>query len=55
MPMRSKAQWRFLYARHPRIAKRFAHHTKTSYKRLPARKAAGARKATSARRAGKRR
>ena len=34
MPFRSKAQQRFMFARHPRIARRWAKHTK-SFKRLP--------------------
>jgi hypothetical protein len=39
MPFRSKAQMRFLYARHPRVAKRWAKHTSRSQmRRLPARK-----------------
>ena len=37
MPLKSKAQARFLFATHPRIAKRWAKHTK-SIKKLPARK-----------------
>lgn len=37
MPFRSKAQQRFLFAKHPRIAKRFAKETK-NIKGLPARK-----------------
>lgn len=34
LPFRSKAQRRFLFAKHPRIAKRFAQHTKKGV-RLP--------------------
>lgn len=37
MPFKSKAQQRFMFAKHPRIAKRWAKHTK-SFKALPARK-----------------
>lgn len=46
MPFRSKAQQRFLFARHPEIARRWAKETK-NIKRLPARKR---RRATSRRR-----
>lgn len=37
MPFKSKAQARFLYAKHPKIAKEFAAKT-PSIKALPARK-----------------
>jgi len=37
MPFKSKAQARYMFARHPRIAKRFAKHT-PSIKALPERK-----------------
>lgn len=36
MPFRSKAQQRFMFAKHPQIAKRWAKKTK-NMKRLPAR------------------
>lgn len=36
MPFRSKAQMRWMYANKPRMAKRWARHTKST-KRLPAR------------------
>lgn len=36
MPFKSKAQARFMFAKHPKIAKRWAAHTK-SIKALPAR------------------
>jgi hypothetical protein len=39
MPFKSKAQARYLYAKHPRIAKKWAAKTK-SVKALPARKRA---------------
>lgn len=36
MPFKSKAQQRYLYARHPEIAEEFAEHTsKKAYKTLP--------------------
>ena len=36
MPFTSKSQQRYLYARHPEIAEKFAEHTpKKAYKRLP--------------------
>jgi hypothetical protein len=35
MPFKSKAQARFMFAQHPRVAARWARHTK-SIKRLPA-------------------
>jgi hypothetical protein len=35
MPIKSKAQARFLYAKKPKLAKKFAEHTKTSIKNLP--------------------
>jgi hypothetical protein len=34
MPFRSKAQARWMFARHPKMARRWAKHTK-SIKRLP--------------------
>ena len=37
MPFKSKAQQRFLFARHPKIAREFASKTK-SFKKLPERK-----------------
>jgi len=37
MPFKSKAQQRFMFAKHPRIAKRWARHTK-NMKKLPAKK-----------------
>lgn len=38
MPIRSKKQWKFLFARHPRIAHRFAHEKgQRSYRSLPTR------------------
>jgi hypothetical protein len=41
-PIRSKAQWRFLFATHKKFARRWAHMTpggpKVRYRRLPARK-----------------
>lgn len=37
MPFKSKAQTRFMYAKHPKIARRWQGHTSTSYKNLPAR------------------
>jgi hypothetical protein len=38
MPFRSKAQKGFLFAKHPKIAKKFASHTsKGQYKRMPKR------------------
>jgi hypothetical protein len=37
MPFRSQAQRRFLFAKHPRIAKKWAKHTK-NVKALPERK-----------------
>ena len=37
MPFRSRAQRRYLYAKHPAMAKRWAKHT-PSGKRLPERK-----------------
>lgn len=37
MPFKSKAQQRFMFARHPRIAQRWAKKTK-SFKALPERK-----------------
>jgi hypothetical protein len=39
MPFKSKAQARYLFAKHPKVAKHFAAKTK-SIKRLPARKRA---------------
>lgn len=39
MPFRSKAQQRFMFARHPKIAKKWAKHTSAKqFKKLPARK-----------------
>lgn len=39
MPFKSKAQQRYLYAKHPEVAKEFAKKTpKAAYKRLPERK-----------------
>lgn len=36
MPFQSKAQQRYLYAKHPEVAKRFAAETpKSAYKNLP--------------------
>lgn len=35
MPFRSKAQMRWMFVHHPRIARRWAHHTR-NLKRLPA-------------------
>lgn len=35
MPMKSKEQWRALFAKNPSVARRFAHETKRSYKSLP--------------------
>lgn len=35
--MESKAQWRYMYAKHPKDAKRLAHKTKTDYEDLPER------------------
>jgi hypothetical protein len=40
MPMKSKAQWRFLFATHKPFARKWAHQT-PSYKALPRRKGAG--------------
>ncbi len=40
MPFTSKAQWRWMFVHHPKMAKRWAKHTKSSFKRLPARKRA---------------
>lgn len=40
MPFRSKAQQRFMFAKHPRIAKRWAKETK-NFKSLPERKGKG--------------
>lgn len=37
MPMKSKAQWRYMFANHPRIAKRWAEHTKVDFQNLPER------------------
>ena len=37
MPFKSKAQQRWMFAKHPKMAKRWAKETK-SMKRLPARK-----------------
>jgi hypothetical protein len=41
-PIRSKAQWRYLFASHKPFARRWAHMTpggpKVRYRRLPARK-----------------
>jgi len=36
MPFKSKAQQRFMFAKHPKIAREFAAHT-PSFKSLPAR------------------
>lgn len=38
MPIKSKAQWGFLFAKHPEMARRWAHETPTSYKKLPEKK-----------------
>lgn len=39
MPFKSKAQQRYLYAKEPKVAKRFAKETpKSAYKSLPERK-----------------
>ena len=36
MPFKSKAQQRYLFARHPEVAEEFAEHTpKKKYKKLP--------------------
>lgn len=36
MPFKSKAQQRYLYAKHPEVAKEFAKHTSTrQFKKLP--------------------
>lgn len=36
MPFKSKSQARFMYAAHPRLAKKWAKHTrKAKFKRLP--------------------
>jgi len=36
MPFESKAQMRFLYAKHPEVAESFSDHTpKSAYKKLP--------------------
>lgn len=36
MPFKSKAQQKFLFAKHPEVAKEFAEHTpKKAYKKLP--------------------
>lgn len=36
MPFVSKAQQKFLYAKHPEVAEEFAEHTpKSAYKKLP--------------------
>lgn len=40
MPFKSKAQARFMFAKHPGIAKEFAEHT-TSIKALPEKKKKG--------------
>lgn len=37
MPFRSQAQWRMMYARHPEIARRWAHETPGGYRSLPRR------------------
>lgn len=38
MPFKSKAQQGYLFAKHPKVAKKFAKETpKSAYKRLPAR------------------
>jgi hypothetical protein len=37
MPFKSKAQQRFMFAKHPRIAKRWAKETK-NFKKLPSKK-----------------
>lgn len=37
MPFRSKSQQRYMFAKHPKIAKRWAKETK-SFKRLPNKK-----------------
>lgn len=36
--MRSKAQWRFLFATKKSFARRWAHNTRAGYKSLPRRK-----------------
>lgn len=38
MPFKSKAQWRYMFANHPKIAKRWAEHTKVKFDDLPERK-----------------
>lgn len=44
MPFQSKAQMRFLYAREPEVAEKFAEHTpKEAYKKLPEHTAEGKR------------
>lgn len=35
MPFRSKAQWRYLFAKHPKIARRWAKETRQAYSSLP--------------------
>ena len=35
MPFKSKAQAKYLYAKKPKIAKKFAEHTTISIKKLP--------------------
>lgn len=36
MPIKSKAQWRYLAAQHPGLLHEFAHETKTPFSKLPA-------------------
>lgn len=38
MPIKSKAQWKFLAAKHPKLFKKFKAHTKKGYKSLPNKK-----------------
>lgn len=35
MPFKSKAQAKYMYAKKPKLAKKFAEHTTTSIKNLP--------------------
>ena len=35
MPMKSKAQWRFMWAKHPKLAREFAEATAATYASLP--------------------
>ena len=48
MPMKSKAQWRYLFATHKTFARKWSHET-PSYRALPRRKGKGTAKTRAAR------